>query len=169
MDVFHTGVKNRFVASNKLNNASSRSHSIFILTLRRAQSQSKKLAKLFLVDLAGSERMKYIDSNSKLAKENIDINKSLYTLRQVIVALSSKQHNKHIHVPYRESKLTSLLSQSLGGNSYCLMISCISSCDAYLDETISTLTYASKASIIINKPTNNDDPMTTMSNEYKVQ
>jgi len=81
------------------------------------------------------------------AQEAIDINKSLFTLRKVITTLadeSSKKSRSKVlsHIPYRDSKLTSLLKQSLGGNSYCLMVACLSPSDAYLEENISTLRYA---------------------------
>jgi len=92
-------------------------------------------------------------------QESIDINKSLLTLRKVITCLAEMKQNKNIsHIPYWESKLTSLLKQSLGGNSYCLMIACVCPSDNYADENISTLTYATKASYIANDPKRNDDP-----------
>jgi hypothetical protein len=105
------------------------------------------------VDLAGSERQ---SMTGKTSKESIDINKSLFTLRQVIQALTDNENKQYI--PYRESKLTSLLRQSLGGNSFCLMIACLYPTDTYFEENISTLTYAAKASYISNKPIKNEDP-----------
>ena len=108
-----------------------------------------------------------------MAKESIDINKSLFVLRKVITRLSDisskNSMSKSIgtdanHVPYRDSKLTSLLKHSLGGNSYCLMIACISPSERYLEgsigsgETISTLNYATRAACISNQPTKNIDP-----------
>jgi len=75
------------------------------------------------VDLAGSERSSITGGQSRLARESIEINKSLFTLRQVIIALTdSKSQGKPLYVPYRDSKLTCLLRQSIGGNSYCLMV-----------------------------------------------
>jgi len=71
------------------------------------------------------------------------------------------------HIPYRDSKLTCLLKQSLGGNSYCLMIACLSPSDAYYEENISTLNYATKASYISNEPVKNEDPKVKMINELK--
>lgn len=100
-----------------------------------------------------------------MAKESIDINKSLFVLRKVINRLSeiSSEHNHNNngsaskpngqdmkHVPYRDSKLTSLLKHSLGGNSFCLMIACISPAEKYLPESISTLNYATRAANICN-------------------
>lgn len=72
-------------------------------------------------------------------------------------------------IPYRESKLTCLLRQSLGGNSYCLMIACLNPCDAYIEENLSTLAYASKASFIYNKPIKNEDPKNRLIEELKKQ
>lgn len=89
-----------------------------------------------MVDLAGSERIGQTGTEGKQAKESIDINKSLFTLRQVITILaeSSKGKNKEkAYVPYRDSKLTSILKQSIGGNSYSLMIACICPNDYFLD------------------------------------
>ena len=104
------------------------------------------------VDLAGSERLSALGNVQ--SKESIDINKSLFFLRQVIVQLSdiSTHQKEYSHIPFRESKLTSLLKKSLGGNSYALMIACITPIDYFLDETISTLDYAAKASYITNTP-----------------
>ena len=87
----------------------------------------------------------------------------MFTLRKVITTLAdsskSKSKNKVLsHVPYRDSKLTSLLKQSLGGNSYCLMVACLSPSDAYVEENLSTLDYATQASKISNAPVINEDP-----------
>ncbi len=84
-------------------------------------------------------------------------------MRQVITGLA--EGGKHI--PYRDSKLTSLLKQSIGGNSYCLMIACLSPSDAYLEENLSTLAYATKASFISNEPVKNEDPKMKMINDLK--
>jgi hypothetical protein len=95
------------------------------------------------------------------AKESIDINKSLFVLRKVIMGLSesSKGHSKDkSFVPYRDSKLTSLLKQSIGGNAYALMIACIAPSDRFFDENVITLSYATRASNISNAPTKNIDP-----------
>ena len=89
-----------------------------------------------MVDLAGSERIGMTGTEGKLAKESIDINKSLFTLRQVISILADagKGKNKEkVYVPYRDSKLTSILKQSVGGNSYSLMIACINPNDTFLE------------------------------------
>jgi kinesin family protein 4/21/27 len=96
-------------------------------------------------------------------KEGVEINKSLFTLRQVIAALyesstSSKISNDKVIPPYRDSKLTSLLKQSIGGNSYCVMIACINPTFNHFEESLQTLTYASMASYISNIPIKNIDP-----------
>lgn len=95
-------------------------------------------SRIELVDLAGSERIGLTGTEGKLAKESIDINKSLFTLRQVISTLADWNKSKstakeHSHIPYRDSKLTSILKQSIGGNSYCLMIACISPNDSFFE------------------------------------
>jgi kinesin family protein 4/21/27 len=110
-------------------------------------------AKLQLVDLAGSERTSQTGAVGLAQKESIDINKSLFTLRKVITGLaeagrSKKGANALAHIPYRDSKLTCLLKQSLGGNSYALMIACLSPSNNFIEENISTLNYATKASFI---------------------
>ena len=123
-----------------------------------------------MVDLAGSERQAFTGNQAN--KESIDINKSLFTLRQVITALTDKKNqgvNQNQFIPYRESKLTSLLRHSLGGNSYCLMIACLNPCDMYIEENINTLQYASKASYISNKPIKNEDPKMRLIEELKKQ
>ena len=115
-----------------------------------------RVSKMMLVDLAGSERISFLDNNDdkKMKEETIGINKSLMTLRKVISALYKRQKDPtgSYHVPYRDSKLTSLLKQSLGGNSYCLMIACLAPSDDNYEENLSTLTYATKTSGIQNKP-----------------
>lgn len=100
-------------------------------------------------------------------KEAIEINKSLFSLRQVITALSAIRDGETNFVPYRDSKLTSLLKQSLGGNSYCLMLSCIAPIDLYYEENLSTLTYAAKAAQISNIPIKNLDPKSKLVNQLK--
>ena len=127
------------------------------------------MSKLQLVDLAGSERAGILSGNSKLAKECIEINKSLFTLRQVITTLTEAQiSGRNVYIPYRDSKLTSLLQQSIGGNSYSLMISCLSPNDKFLEENISTLNYSTKAAYIANKPVKNQDPNLQIIHKLKV-
>ena len=107
------------------------------------------------MDLAGSERLKESQSEGVMAKETGQINKSLFTLGKVISMLSSKDAAAKInqkYIPFRDSKLTMLLQDSLGGTSRALMIACVSPSETYADETISTLNYATRTMNIKNKP-----------------
>lgn len=103
----------------------------------------KRYGKLSFVDLAGSERLKESKSQGGMIKETGNINKSLFTLGKVIKSLSDKK-NKNPYIPYRDSKLTMLLMDSLGGNSKALMISCVGPSAVYYEETLSTMNYASR-------------------------
>ncbi|XP_057989678.1 kinesin-like protein KIN-4A isoform X2 [Hevea brasiliensis] len=117
-------------------------------------------AKLHLVDLAGSERAKRTGSDGLRFKEGVHINKGLLALGNVISALGDEKKRKEgVHVPYRDSKLTRLLQDSLGGNSKTVMIACISPADINAEETLNTLKYANRARNIQNKPVVNRDPM----------
>eukprot|EP00347_Sterkiella_histriomuscorum_P001469 403371916 len=184
IELFKFGSKNRVLASHNLNDLSSRSHTIFTLTVEqqdlRHAGESLTVSKLQLVDLAGSEKQGLTGTTGQQAKESIDINKSLLVLRKVITALTEKKSSdfgnsklgvmsggNNGFIPYRESKLTCLLKQSLGGNSYTLMIACLSPSDRYFEENLSTLNYAAKASLISNIPTKNVDPRLIEINEYK--
>ena len=122
---FRMGTRNKVIAMHKLNNSSSRSHCIFELKVESYNNIHPSdilSSKLVFIDLAGSERIGITGTEGRLAKESIDINKSLFTLRQVIMTIAESQGKRDLHIPYRESKLTSLLKQSFGGNSYCLMV-----------------------------------------------
>lgn len=168
---YHQGIQNKVVASHNLNHASSRSHCIFTITVECTDANrpdNTVISKLQLVDLAGSERQSHTGATDKLAKESIDINKSLFTLRQVITALTDVSKSKGF-VPYRDSKLTSLLRQTLGGNSYTLMICCITPNDRFYDENLSSINYAAKASKIANKPRKNNDPKSQIIQQLKNQ
>ncbi|KAJ6872128.1 hypothetical protein NC651_031281 [Populus alba x Populus x berolinensis] len=119
-------------------------------------------AKLHLVDLAGSERAKRTGSDGMRFKEGVHINKGLLALGNVISALGDEKKRKEgVHVPYRDSKLTRLLQDSLGGNSRTVMIACISPADINAEETLNTLKYANRARNIQNKPVVNRDPMSS--------
>ena len=124
--VYNNGIKNRIMATHKLNIASSRSHSIFTITIKKEckdKYENVIIGKLQFVDLAGSEKTSQTGNIGRHFKESIDINRSLLALRKVILALSGNQYKSATNfVPYRDSKLTSLLKQCLGGNSYCLMV-----------------------------------------------
>ena len=171
--MYNKGVKNKIVASHNLNAQSSRSHAIFTLTMEIIDNSAVDnviTSKMQLVDLAGSERSSQTGNTGLPAKEAIDINKSLFTLRQVITSLAEgakKRKTLNSHIPYRDSKLTSLLKQSLGGNSYSLMVACLAPSDRYVEENLSTLNYAMKASFIANEPTQNVDPKVKLINELR--
>ncbi|EEQ29702.1 Kinesin-related motor protein [Microsporum canis] len=147
------GSYRRQVASTKCNDLSSRSHSIFTITtfLKRVSDKGEEYicsGKLNLVDLAGSEDIRRSGAENKRATEAGSINKSLLTLGRVINALVDKSP----HIPYRESKLTRLLQDSLGGRTKTCIIATISSARCNLEETMSTLDYAFRAKNIRNKP-----------------
>ncbi|CAG9327895.1 unnamed protein product [Blepharisma stoltei] len=157
---YHAGLKNKIMAAHNLNSTSSRSHCLLSLTIEAVDTESGGIltSKLQLVDLAGSERVSLTGNEGLALKESIEINKSLFTLRQVITTLSNIKEGDGAHVPYRDSKLTSLLKQSIGGNSFCLMVACLAASDNYYEENLSTLAYASKAIGISNDPVKNIDP-----------
>lgn len=150
-DIMRIGNENRKVASTIMNDQSSRSHSIFVMTVHQnnLDDQTCKTGVLYLVDLAGSEKVGKTGASGQTLDEAKGINKSLSTLGKVINALTD---GKTKHVPYRESKLTRILSESLGGNSRtALIITCSPS--VYNDmETISTLRFGTAARNIKNKP-----------------
>ena len=123
--IWKRGTKKRIVASNTMHDLSSRSHSLFSIVLSdKDQEGNYRSREMTFVDLAGSERL--FDSVGKLNKESVEINKSLFVLRKVIKLLEeSSTQKKNIYIPYRDSKLTSLLKKSLGGNCLTMMIACI--------------------------------------------
>ena len=155
VEVILQGTKNRKKGSHELNKDSSRSHSIltvYIISEFQSQGQTfKKYGKISFVDLAGSERLKETHSSGGMIKETGNINKSLFVLGKVISSLTDKKNNNQ-HIPYRDSKLTMLLMDSIGGSSKTLMIACVSPSATYSDETMSTLNYASRTMNIKNKP-----------------
>ncbi|XP_055613554.1 kinesin-like protein KIF17 [Uranotaenia lowii] len=169
IELLEMGAKNRIVGATLMNIESSRSHSIFTISLEQMSTNGSKDAvikrgKLNLVDLAGSERQSKTGATGDRLKEATKINLSLSALGNVISALVD---GKTKHVPYRDSKLTRLLQDSLGGNTKTLMIACISPADSNYDETLSTLRYASRAKSIANKPKVNEDPKDAMLREYQ--
>ncbi|XP_027345232.1 kinesin-like protein KIN-4A isoform X2 [Abrus precatorius] len=168
------GSLSRATGSTNMNNQSSRSHAIFTITLEQMRKlhsvslandtsdedmgEEYLSAKLHLVDLAGSERAKRTGSDGLRLKEGIHINKGLLALGNVISALGDEKKRKEgMHVPYRDSKLTRLLQDSLGGNSKTVMIACISPADINAEESLNTLKYANRARNIQNKPVVNRD------------
>uniref|UniRef100_A0A2K6FP49 Kinesin family member 4A n=1 Tax=Propithecus coquereli TaxID=379532 RepID=A0A2K6FP49_PROCO len=160
----------RTVASTAMNSQSSRSHAIFTISIEQRKKSDKNSSfrsKLHLVDLAGSERQKKTKAEGDRLKEGININRGLLCLGNVISALGDDK--KGGFVPYRDSKLTRLLQDSLGGNSHTLMIACVSPADSNLEETLNTLRYADRARKIKNKPIVNIDPQTAELNHLKQQ
>ncbi|XP_057573994.1 chromosome-associated kinesin KIF4A isoform X6 [Hippopotamus amphibius kiboko] len=153
-----------------MNSQSSRSHAIFTISIEQRKKSDKNSSfrsKLHLVDLAGSERQKKTKAEGDRLKEGININRGLLCLGNVISALGDDK--KGGFVPYRDSKLTRLLQDSLGGNSHTLMIACVSPADSNLEETLNTLRYADRARKIKNKPVVNIDPQTAELNHLKQQ
>lgn len=151
------GSASRSTASTNMNSRSSRSHAIFTLTVEQQDKENTgatTVAKFHLVDLAGSERAGKTKAVGERLKEGININRGLLSLGNVISALC----DGNLHIPYRDSKLTRLLQDSLGGNSHTVMIACISPADSNLEESLNTLRYADRARKIKNKPVVNFDP-----------
>ncbi|XP_047580600.1 kinesin-like protein KIF17 isoform X6 [Lutra lutra] len=167
--IMETGWKNRSVGYTLMNKDSSRSHSIFTISIEiyavdeRGQDHLRA-GKLNLVDLAGSERQSKTGATGERLKEATKINLSLSALGNVISALVDGRCK---HIPYRDSKLTRLLQDSLGGNTKTLMVACLSPADNNYDETLSTLRYASRAKNIKNKPRINEDPKDALLREYQ--
>ncbi|CAD8202494.1 unnamed protein product [Paramecium octaurelia] len=154
------GTQNRSVGATAMNKESSRSHCIFTVYIECSITDSKgneriTAGKLNLVDLAGSERQSKTQATGDRLKEATKINLSLSALGNVISALVD---GKTQHIPYRDSKLTRLLQDSLGGNTKTIMITAISPSDFNYDETLSSLRYASRAKMIKNQPKVNEDP-----------
>ncbi|KAG1474176.1 hypothetical protein G6F56_000508 [Rhizopus delemar] len=164
--LMNEGNKARTVASTQMNATSSRSHAVFTLFLTSTrQDKKEKAARISLVDLAGSERATTTGATGVRLKEGANINKSLTTLGKVIAALADHHHKKSDHIPYRDSVLTWLLKDSLGGNSKTAMLAAISPAD--YDETLSTLRYADQAKKIKNKAVVNEDPNTRLIKDLK--
>ncbi|KAG9393558.1 Kinesin motor domain [Carpediemonas membranifera] len=150
VNVMKLGARNRIVASTNMNADSSRSHALFIVTLTQVHSESgsRKDSRLYLVDLAGSEKVGKTGAAGQTLEEAKMINKSLAALGNVINALTDRKTN---HVPYRDSKLTRVLQESLGGNSLTTLIVCCSSSSFNAPETVSTLRFGERAKMIENK------------------
>ena len=161
------GASHRTTKETAMNERSSRSHSIFTVYVEMSETREDgahfKAGKLNLVDLAGSERQKKTHAEGDRLKEAIEINLSLSALGNVISALVDGHSS---HIPYRDSKLTRLLQDSLGGNTKTIMIAVASPADYNYDESLSTLRYASRAKFIQNRPTVNEDPKDALLREY---
>merc|ERR1719217_1606679 len=152
-----------------MNEESSRSHSIFTITVEQCSTDVSKdahirVGKLNLVDLAGSERQSKTGATGERLKEATKINMSLSALGNVI---SSLVDAKSAHIPYCDSKLTRLLQDSLGGNTKTVMVANCGPADWNFDETLSTLRYAYRAKSIKNKPKINEDPKDAMLREFQ--
>jgi hypothetical protein len=155
-DLMEVASSRRVVASTKMNATSSRSHAICVLRIKGVLEDSTKFqAKLTLVDLAGSERIKKTGAAGGRAQEGININKGLFVLGQVVSALAEQRPKLKRKPPYRDSKLTRLLQDSLGGNSRTIMIACVSPADFNVEESVNTLRYATAARNIKNTATQN--------------
>ncbi|KII64835.1 Kinesin-like protein KIF21B [Thelohanellus kitauei] len=168
LDKLAEGTRSRMTASTNMNIHSSRSHAIFTIIVDQTRNDPggvtiKMLSKFHMVDLAGSERLSRTGARGDRAKEAISINSGLLALGNVINSLSERS-KRASHIPYRDSKLTRLLQDSLGGNrshlsdiSFTVMIACISPSDRDMSETLSTLNYAIRAKNIKNKVSINRD------------
>ncbi|XP_060755073.1 kinesin-like protein KIF16B isoform X2 [Neoarius graeffei] len=180
-ELMEAGNINRTTASTSMNDASSRSHAIFTINFTQAKFDTEMpcetVSKIHLVDLAGSERADATGATGVRLKEGGNINKSLVTLGNVISALADMSQDsgnghlkkKQVFVPYRDSVLTWLLKDSLGGNSKTIMIATISPADVNYGETLSTLRYANRAKNIINKPTINEDANVRLIRELRAE
>ncbi|CAF0917996.1 unnamed protein product, partial [Brachionus calyciflorus] len=177
-ELLERGNLNRTVASTNMNDMSSRSHAIFTIKFSQAKivenCPCETVSKINLVDLAGSERADSTGATGIRLKEGGNINKSLLTFINVISTLAdlssqpSEQGKKH-YIPYRDSVLTWLLKDSLGGNSKTVILAAISPADVNYGETLSTLRYANRAKNIINKPTVNEDPNVKLIRELRAE
>jgi kinesin family member 3B len=174
MKLLESGNRNRSVGATLMNEQSSRSHSVFTINIESCETSNNDAAegekshiiagKLCLVDLAGSERQTKTGASGTRLKEAAKINLSLSALGNCISALVD---GKSSHIPYRDSKLTKLLQDSLGGNAKTSMIATISPVVYNLEETLSTLRYANRAKNIKNKPKINQDPKDALLKDYQ--
>ncbi|XP_012148737.2 kinesin family member nebbish isoform X4 [Megachile rotundata] len=173
------GNSQRATAATGMNEKSSRSHSIFSIILTQTQVNSQlnnesidasRRSKINLVDLAGSERLSQTCASGDRLKEGVSINKSLLTLGKVIASLAENTTNrKRGFVPYRESVLTWLLKESLGGNSKTAMLGTVSPTNLHVEETLATLRYACQARAIVNRVRINEDPHERLIRELKAE
>ncbi len=177
-ELMEEGTRHRTVNATKMNKTSSRAHTIFQITLvaqthdTLTGKSSNKTSKINLVDLAGSERLDKTGATGATMKEGVNINKSLSALGNVIKALAkgpSAGKKKKTHVPYRDSRLTWLLKQSLGGNSKTIMIAAISPAADNFDESMQTLRYANRAKMIKNVAKVNEDENAKVIRELKAE
>uniref|UniRef100_A0AAR2JEB3 Kinesin-like protein KIF14 n=1 Tax=Pygocentrus nattereri TaxID=42514 RepID=A0AAR2JEB3_PYGNA len=172
------GNKQRATAATGMNDKSSRSHSVFTLVMTQTKTElvegeehdHRIISRINLVDLAGSERCATAQTSGERLREGASINKSLLTLGKVISALSEQaQSRRKVFIPYRESILTWLLKESLGGNSKTAMIATLSPAASNVDESLSTLRYAQQARLIINVAKVNEDTNAKLIRELKAE
>lgn len=172
------GNKQRATAATGMNDKSSRSHSVFTLVMTQTQTEFVEgeehehsiTSRINLVDLAGSERCNSAQTSGERLREGASINKSLLTLGKVISALSEQAlSRKKVFIPYRESVLTWLLKESLGGNSKTAMIATLSPAGSNVEESLSTLRYAQQARTIINVAKINEDTSAKLIRELKAE
>lgn len=169
--VMNIGNQNRSVGATNMNEHSSRSHAIFVITVECSElgldgENHIRVGKLNLVDLAGSERQAKTGAQGERLKEATKINLSLSALGNVISALVD---GKSSHIPYRDSKLTRLLQDSLGGNARTVMVANIGPASYNVEETLTTLRYSNRAKNIKNKPRINEDPKDALLREFQEQ
>ncbi|XP_029470584.1 kinesin-like protein KIF3B isoform X1 [Rhinatrema bivittatum] len=167
--VMNVGNQNRSVGATNMNEHSSRSHAIFMITIECSElgldgENHIRVGKLNLVDLAGSERQAKTGAQGERLKEATKINLSLSALGNVISALVD---GKSTHIPYRDSKLTRLLQDSLGGNAKTVMVANIGPASYNVEETLTTLRYSNRAKNIKNKPRVNEDPKDALLREFQ--
>ncbi|XP_049317707.1 kinesin-like protein KIF14 [Bactrocera dorsalis] len=180
------GNSQRATAATGMNDKSSRSHSIFNIVLNLTEishdlsknkseetgTRQTRRSRISLVDLAGSERISMVGSNGDRIREGVSINKSLLTLGKVIAALADSKKNTvngSVFVPYRESVLTWLLRENLGGNSKTVMLATISPANINIDETLATLRYACQARTIVNRVKVNESPHDKIIRELRAE
>lgn len=167
--VMNVGNQNRSVGATNMNEHSSRSHAIFVITVECSElgvdgENHIRVGKLNLVDLAGSERQAKTGAQGERLKEATKINLSLSALGNVISALVDGRSS---HIPYRDSKLTRLLQDSLGGNARTVMVANIGPASYNVEETLTTLRYSNRAKNIKNKPRINEDPKDALLREFQ--
>ncbi|XP_061908773.1 kinesin-like protein KIF3B [Entelurus aequoreus] len=168
-NVMNVGNQNRSVGATNMNEHSSRSHAIFVITVECSQlgvdgENHIRVGKLNLVDLAGSERQTKTGAQGERLKEATKINLSLSALGNVISALVDGRSS---HIPYRDSKLTRLLQDSLGGNARTVMVANIGPASYNVEETLTTLRYSNRAKNIKNKPRVNEDPKDALLRKFQ--
>ncbi|TDH00660.1 hypothetical protein EPR50_G00190560 [Perca flavescens] len=170
-EVMNVGNQARAVGATDMNEHSSRSHALFLITVECSQPgpdgrKHIRVGRLNLVDLAGSERQAKTGVQGERLKEAAKINLSLSALGNVISALADGRSS---HVPYRDSKLTRLLQDSLGGNAKTVMVATLGPAPQHYDETLTTLRYANRAKNIQNQPRVNEDPKDALLREFQLE